>query len=102
MKKMIIGQIRLAGREIQAIRNNIQNHALSQTGITIMLSIIELLELKGLDCSASKSIKLVRHKDRRVDVDALLRGGNIGKYGNPILPHYRVVTRWEKATSSTN
>ena len=45
-----------------------------------MLSIIELLELKGLDCSASKSIKLVRHKDRRVDVDALLRGGHIETY----------------------
>ena len=54
-----------------------------------MLSIIELLELKGLDCSRRKSIKLVRHKDHRVDVDALLRGGHIQTYqsiqGSPIF-----------------
>ena len=54
-----------------------------------MLSIIDLLEIKGLDCSRRKSIKLVRHKDRRVDLDALLRGGHIETYqsiqGSPIF-----------------
>ncbi len=54
-----------------------------------MLSIIDLLEIKGLDCSRRKTIKLVRHKDRRVDLDALLRGGHIETYqsiqGSPIF-----------------
>jgi hypothetical protein len=54
-----------------------------------MLSLVDLLELKGLDCSRPKSIKLVRHKDKRVDVEALLRGGHIEAYqriqGSPIF-----------------
>jgi hypothetical protein len=54
-----------------------------------MLTLTELLEMKGLDCSRAKSIKLVRHKDKRVDVEALLRGGHIGIYqsiqGSPIF-----------------
>ena len=54
-----------------------------------MLSIIDLLELKGLDCSRRKTIKLVRHKDQRVDVEALLREGHIETYqsiqGSPIF-----------------
>ncbi|MDD5719970.1 MAG: hypothetical protein PHQ53_09835 [Candidatus Krumholzibacteria bacterium] len=54
-----------------------------------MLSLADLLSLKGLDCSRPKSIKLVRHKDKRVDVEALRRGGHIETYqriqGSPIF-----------------
>ncbi len=54
-----------------------------------MLSLKELLELKGLDCSRSRSIKLVRHKDKRVDVEALRRTGHLETYqriqGSPIF-----------------
>jgi len=43
-----------------------------------MISIVELLKLKGLDCS--KKIKLVRHKDKRYDVDELYSLGQIETY----------------------
>lgn len=43
-----------------------------------MLTIRELLELKGLDCK--KKIKLVRHRDRRYDVEKIYREGQIEIY----------------------
>lgn len=61
-----------------------------------MLSLVDLLSLKGLDCSRAKSIKLVRHKDKRIDVEALLRGGHIETYqriqGAPIFNCDHVVS----------
>jgi hypothetical protein len=43
-----------------------------------MISIVELLRLRGLDCS--KKIKLVRHKDKRYDVAQLYSLGQIEIY----------------------
>jgi len=43
-----------------------------------MISIVELLEIKGLDCS--KKIKIVRHQDNRYDIEEMYSLGQIPVY----------------------
>jgi len=43
-----------------------------------MISIIQLLEMKGLD--TSKKIKLVRHQDKRYDVSLIYSLGQLDIY----------------------